>query len=431
MTNRDSSSSSQKNIQNSIKSLPWARTAIWIVAVVLVLAVCFWLRDIVIPLLLAVIVAYIFDPVVGWFEKFRIPRTIAIIVMIIVLILGLALISVLVAVTSADDAQRIAESVVTFKGQVEAGRSKIEPGLMKWIDESKYADQIRSIVQENVNQIAAYAADIGSLIGTKLMDGVTGIGRGAVWFVATVAKTLLFAVVAFYLLKDFGRFKSSAMRLVPTERRARVVIVMGKLDELLRSFFRGQILVSLVLALVYAIGLSLLDVPFALIIALVGGLANIVPYLGLVLGLLPAMLMSIIAFGDLAHPAGVVAVFVIGQTLEGSVLTPRIVGRSTNLHPVTVILSILVFARILGFVGLLLAVPAAAVIKVFVEEALRKYQPTEPERSDYQRRSSRRRPRRRRRTQPRNGSQNRRPNSSDKPQPNNNANRPQRDRSAT
>jgi len=269
--------------------------------------------------------------------------------------------------------------------------------------QSKHADQIRQILQDNINQVASYAADIGSMVGTKMLDAVTGLGRGVMWFVAAVAKTLLFAIVAFYLLKDFADFKAGALRLVPFERRERVVIVLGKIDELLHGFFRGQLMVSLSLAVIYAIGLSLLDVPFALVIAIVGGLANIVPYLGLVLGLLPAVLLSIIAFGDLWHPLGAVAVFVVGQALEGTVLTPRIVGRTTNLHPVFVILSILVFAHVLGFVGLLLAVPTAAIAKVFVTEALDKYRPSEVPTSDVPHRPSsrRRRPRGRRRSPPR------------------------------
>ena len=196
---------------------------------------------------------------------------------------------------------------------------------------------------------------------------------------------------------------AGALRLVPFERRERLVIVLGKIDELLHGFFRGQLLVSLSLAVIYAIGLSALGVPFAIVIAIVGGLANIVPYLGLVLGLLPAVLLAVIAFGDVWHPLGAVAVFVVGQALEGTVLTPRIVGRTTNLHPVFVILSILVFAHVLGFVGLLLAVPTAAIAKVLATEVLDKYQPSEVLSSDTQPRPSssrRRRPRRRRRGPP-------------------------------
>ena len=106
------------------------------------------------------------------------------------------------------------------------------------------------------------------------------------------------------------------------------------------------------------------------------------------------ILLALLAFGDLWHPLGVVAVFAIGQALEGSVLTPRIVGKSTNLHPVTVILSLLVFAQMLGFVGLLLAVPTAAVLKVLVGETLDKYRQPEPSRADRAYRPRRRRPRR-------------------------------------
>jgi len=323
MANRNNDRRAEQNNRNKKKTSPptpsWLRYIFMIAAVVLLVVACYWLKSIVVPLLLAIFVAYIFDPVIGWFEQFHIPRTPAIIVTIFALIAGLVLVSILVAVTSTDDAQRIAQSVVAFKEKVESETPELPAGLMQRFLQSKYADQIRQTIEENISQVASYAADIGPIVGAKMLGAVTGLGRGVMWFVAAVAKTLLFAIVAFYLLKDFAVFKTGALRLVPFERRERVVIVLGKIDELLHGFFRGQLLVSLSLALIYAIGLSALSVPFALIIAIVGGLANIVPYLGLVLGLLPAVLLAVVSFGDVWHPLGTVAVFVVGQALEGTV----------------------------------------------------------------------------------------------------------------
>jgi len=409
MANRNNDSRTHQNNRNDKKTSPptpsWLRYVFMIAAVVLLVVACYWLKAIVIPLLLAIFVAYIFDPVIGRFERFHIPRAPAIIMTIVALIAALVLVSILIAVTSTDDAQRIARSVIAFKEKIETETPELPAGVIQRFLQSKHAEQIARILKDNLSQVASYAADIGSTVGTKMLDAVTGLGRGVMWFVAAVAKTLLFVIVTFYLLKDFADFKAGALRLVPFERRERVVIVLGKIDELLHGFFRGQLLVSLSLAAIYAVGLSALGVPFALIIAIVGGLANIVPYLGLVLGLLPAVLLAVVAFGDVWHPLGAVAVFVVGQALEGTVLTPRIVGRTTNLHPVFVILSILVFAQVLGFVGLLLAVPTAAIAKVFVTEALDKYRPSEIPTSEVpssdvpHRSSSRsRRPRRRRRT---------------------------------
>jgi len=397
MANQDDSSKSEQRSRQPLTASPWVRALLWTVGVALVLLVCGWLSDIVIPLLLAILAAYMFDPVIGRLERRRLPRTVAIAVVIVALMAAVTLVVVTVAVTSVEDAQRVAGRVASFKQKVGAGGSKLQTDVTEWIKESNYSDRIVEVLQDNINQAATYIADLGSVAGTTLFAAVTQLGRGAVWFVGAGAKTLLFAIVAFYLLKDFGRFKSSMLRLVPMERRERIVAVTGKIDELLHGFFRGQMLISLTLAGIYAIGLSLLGIPFALIIAIVGGLANIVPYMGLVLGLLPAALLAIVAFGDLWHPAGVVVVFIVGQAIEGTVLTPRIMGRSTNLHPVTVILSILVFARIFGFVGLLLAVPASAVIKVVAGEAFQSYQAAAAPEPEHQRRSNRRRPRRRRR----------------------------------
>jgi len=328
MADKENSSTSQRGNKPPLTTSPWVRAALWIVGTVLVLSLCVWLSDIVIPLLLAILVAYVFDPVVGWFEERRFPRTLAIVVVILALVAAVVLVVVTIAVTSVEDAARVAQSVEVFKQKVAGGGSKLRTDVAEWIKESNYSDRIVEILR--------------------------------------------------------------------------------------------QILVSLTLTVIYALGLSLLNVPFALIIAIIGGFANIVPYMGLVLGLLPAVLLAIVAFGDLWHPAGAVGVFIIGQTLEGTVLTPRIVGRSTNLHPVTVILSILVFARLLGFVGLLIAVPAAAVIKVLAGEAVRSYQSVETPRPANQRRTNRRRPRRRRRPSSRTDAS--QPNSKPPPNPQSNRN---------
>jgi predicted PurR-regulated permease PerM len=344
-----------------------------------------------------------FNPLVEWIEGKNVPRGLGIALAIAVVVVALTVVTVLAAITSSGDAARVKDGVDDFRAQLaQASKSKDtvpsgetdisdEIGTPTWnwfSSHPEYAEEITKLFQENVSQFASSSADLGKLIGAKLWNAVTGIGRGGVAFVAGVAKALLFAIVAFYLLKDFDHFKRSTLRLVPPARRNRVVVVLGRIDEHLRGFFRGQMMVCFALMLIYAIGLSLLKVPFALVIAFVGGLANIVPYLGLVLGVLPAAILSFVAFGDIWHPLGAIAVFIIGQMIEGTVLTPRIVGRSANLHPVVVILAILLFSRLLGFVGLLLAVPTAAVIKVLVGEALQEYKHSEVYQSGSRHRSS-------------------------------------------
>ena len=148
---------------------------------------------------------------------------------------------------------------------------------------------------------------------------------------------------------------------------------MEKIDSNLKSFFRGQMITCTILAVIYSVGLSIVGVPFALLIGILGGYGQIVPYMGTVIAIVPAVLLALIEFGDVTHPLLAATVFVVGQTLEGFVITPKIMGKTVGLHPVVIILAILVFGNLLGFLGILIAVPLAAVLKVILGEAVTRY----------------------------------------------------------
>src|SRR5690606_13684673 len=148
---------------------------------------------------------------------------------------------------------------------------------------------------------------------------------------------------------------TSARDLVPPRYRPKTVEIVEKIDHQLRSFIRGQVTVCLSLGLMYAIGLTICDVPFALLIALFGTVASLVPYLGVAVTLIPALLMAYLGHGFDWHFVGVLITFAVAQGLEGNVLTPNIVGDKVGLHPVWVILAILVFGSALGFLGILIA----------------------------------------------------------------------------
>ncbi|NQT21346.1 MAG: AI-2E family transporter, partial [Planctomycetes bacterium] len=145
-----------------------------------------------------------------------------------------------------------------------------------------------------------------------------------------------------------------------------------KIDSDLRKFFRGQLLVALVLTVIYLIGLLIAGVPYALPVAIIGGLGNFIPYLGTFLGLFAGATASVAGHGFDIHILYVVIVFGVGQLLEGNIITPKIVGKSVGLSPVAIIFSILVFGKLLGFFGVLFAIPLASTVRVFAGELLPK-----------------------------------------------------------
>jgi len=213
------------------------------------------------------------------------------------------------------------------------------------------------------------------------------VGAGAVLgvvkdIVFKILNFVLFFVVAAYLLIDLPRMREGAKGLLPVKYNADVLRILGAIDRDVHSFFRGQLLVALALGVIYSIGLLICGVEFALLIGVLAGLANIVPYLGFWVGIIPALSFAFVPYTGLGAPIGVVAVFVIGQAIEGFYLTPKIVGKNVGMNPVTIILAILIFGQLFGFLGIIFAVPLASTVKVLLGELIRYYKAYQREDSE-------------------------------------------------
>jgi predicted PurR-regulated permease PerM len=189
-----------------------------------------------------------------------------------------------------------------------------------------------------------------------------------------LAGIVIVPVLAFYLLKDFDIITAHALALVPARERELVASTAREVDEVLGQFLRGQLTVMAILAGLYAAGYTLVGVPLAVPIALVGGLLSFIPYVGSGVALGLAVLMVVLHWSGPATLIGVLVVYAFVQTAEGLVITPRIVGDKLGLSPVWVLLALMVGGELFGFVGVMLALPAAAVAKVFAMHALNRYQ---------------------------------------------------------
>lgn len=242
---------------------------------------------------------------------------------------------------------------------------------------AELAERIGTYVKLNArNLLQSYAptmAVAGRQAGVTVAHIVSSLGQwtlGAIVFLANVA---LFAFVAGFLLKDFDTLVASARDLIPFRYRPKVEEITLKIHEQITSFLRGQLTVCLLLGMMYVVGLTVSGVPFSIPIGIFGGLAAFIPYLGITLTIIPSVILTLIAHGLDWHMGGVLATFAIAQFLEGTFLTPKIVGDKVGLNPVWVILAILVFGNAFGFLGILLAVPMAASLKVLVLETVAYY----------------------------------------------------------
>ena len=202
---------------------------------------------------------------------------------------------------------------------------------------------------------------------------VKAIFGGTVSVIASLAGVVMIPVFAFYLLRDFDRLVAYVHDLVPAGYREPVSARFREIDEAMSSFIRGQLTVAAILACLYSLGLWLVGIPLALVVGLVAGLGNMIPYVGTTIGLILATLMSLLDWHGFGHLLLVYGVFVVVEGLQGWVITPKIVGESVGLSPFTVIIAVLVFGELLGFFGVLVAVPLAAVLKILLRVLLEHY----------------------------------------------------------
>ena len=315
------------------------------------------------PFLFAALLAYLGDPLADRLEARGLGRTGAVVLVFLalslVLTLGLLGFLPLLVEQLRDLLQRLPRALTW-----------LESTARPWL-EHRFGLVLPSLESAEVNALLReHWQSTGELAGQVLRSAFAS-GAAVLGTLATLA---LVPVVTFYLLRDWDRLIAQVQALLPRDLERVLTPLALECDEVIAAFLRGQLLVMLALGTLYAVGLALVGLDFALLIGLVAGLASLVPYLGLAVGLVLAGGAVLFQGGDpLTALAGVGAVFAVGQTLEGMVLVPWLVGDRIGLHPVAVIFAVLAGGQLFGFTGVLLALPVAAVIAVALRHAHEPY----------------------------------------------------------
>ncbi|NJD20211.1 MAG: AI-2E family transporter, partial [Gemmatimonadetes bacterium] len=208
-------------------------------------------------------------------------------------------------------------------------------------------------------------------------QSVLGMGRGIGAFLTIAGYVVLTPVLTFYLLRDWDRLREAAADLIPAPRRESFLSLAREYDHLLGRYLRGQVTVAACAGLITGVGLALVSFPHAAMLGLLVAVFNVVPYLGLVLSLVPAVFLAVVSGSVGTSLLKVAVVYGVEQILENTLISPRIVGESVGLHPVWVLLALAVGAFYFGFVGLLIGVPAAVGIKLVVARGVARYKASE------------------------------------------------------
>ncbi|TDF81089.1 AI-2E family transporter [Pseudomonas sp. H9] len=332
------------------------RRWVWPGVIVLCAVLLYWLHPILSPFLVGILLAYLADPLVDRLERTGMSRTWGVVVVFTLFTLLLTLLLLVLVPMLAKQLVRLYELAPQMLDWLQHDalpwlqtRFGLAEGFWKF-------DKIKAAISGHMGQTTDI---VGVILSQATASGLALLG----W----LANLVLIPVVSFYLLRDWDLMMAKLRSLLPRQREERVVALAGECHEVLGAFVRGQLMVMLALGVIYASGLMLVGLELGLLIGLLAGLAAIVPYMGFIIGIGAAMIAGLFQFGGDLYPLlGIMAVFMVGQALEGMVLTPLLVGDRIGLHPVAVIFAILAGGELFGFTGVLLALPVAAVIMVLL-----------------------------------------------------------------
>ncbi len=342
------------------------------------------------PFALALVLAYILNPAVGWLAgrrplvrlsgsdgQGRLARTAAVLLLAIPVVGGstalliwgipyLALELTGVVRRAPEALERIADFMVGLEERL----ARIQlPGL----DGTEWLARLGDLEADDV---VVFLEERKEVIQEWAWEGLLGVGRGLGAVASVLGYLVLAPVLTFYLLRDYDRLVTGVDGLIPAGR-AGIRRALSEYDRLLSAYLRGQVLVSVTVGTMTAVGLLIVQFPYALFLGAVVAVFNVVPYLGLVLSLIPAVAIALASGDPGIALLKVGVVYTVAQSLESGVVSPRIVGDSTGLHPVWILLAIAVGGFFFGFLGLLIAVPAAVGIKLLLGTALTRYRDSE------------------------------------------------------
>lgn len=325
------------------------------------------------PFVLGLILAYVADPLVDRLERQNISRTWGAIAVVGLAGLVLALSLLLVIPMVFEQGRQFLEDL-----------PKMLAGLQRWYEAQIQAlvdsplPLIRDIQFERALEIES--RDVMAFVSEQIRalqpswGAAIGLGRGVQTAFTILGYIVLTPVLTFYLLRDFHSIERWVGRLVPRDHRRRTMSFLNTYDELLGEYLRGQLLVALFVGLATGIGFWIVGFPNAALLGVIAGVFNIVPYLGLVVSLIPALFIALVTVPIWISLLKVAGVFLVVQAFDGYFLSPKIVGDRVGLHPVWVMLAIIAFGSFFGLTGLLLAIPLAVLIKLLILNTFSAYQ---------------------------------------------------------
>jgi predicted PurR-regulated permease PerM len=337
------------------------RPAIFWLAVMLVVAFLIYLLNaVLLPFVAGILVAYFLAPIVARFEHHGVPRWAGAALALLIFIAALVVLAMLV--------------VPALMAQVTALIDRM-PELVDTLQDrfGQWLPVLENQLRGNLDSIKSNAGGMAGEVAAFLIGFAGRVLAGGAAIVNALSLLFIMPVVAFYLLRDWPRLIATVDGWIPRPVAPTVRELISEMDRIIAAFIRGVGMVCLSLAAYYAVALTVVGLQFGLAVGLFAGLAAFVPVFGALIAFVLALLLAIAQLAGWKLIAMVIAVFGVGQVLEGNVFTPRFVGDRVGLHPVWILFALMAGGALFGFVGILLAVPAGAAIGVLARFALMRY----------------------------------------------------------
>ena len=352
-------SDNRENAFQYIWRSPWLRVAVFVLLLYVAYQVVGSVLHVLVLALIAYIIAFLAHPLLAWLQRRRIPRGLGVLLVLLVIAGLVVLLSTLLVTVGGqlyDLAQKLPEQVGKLQGWL-TDLAERYPNL------KPLQTQIASLTENGAQSLSklttTYVLPYLQKYNSALVGGIFG-------FASSLAEGVAVLIISIYMMLDFEKIGLNLLQAFPRRWQPFVLDLSHSVNRAVGGYLRGQIVIAEAVGLLVFLGLWASGVPSALALGFLAGVFNIVPYLGVIIAITPALLLA--ATAGWIKVVLVVVVFIIANQVEGHVLSPLILGRSTNLHPVTVVLAILMGVAVMGIVGALIAVPLAALGKLLLEE---------------------------------------------------------------
>jgi len=333
----------------------------WLIGLGLTLVALYLLRGVLLPFVAGLAIAYFLDPFCDRLERWRVGRTLA--TTIVMIGFGIVVLVVLLLLVPLIQSQ-----IARLLGSLPDMIAGLQARAMPWLERAGAylsPDQIANLKSSLTGRAGDIISWIAGAFAAVLSSGLALVNILSLIFITPV--------VAFYMLRDWDRLVARIDGWLPRQHAPVIREQARLIDRTLAGYARGQATVCLILGTFYAAGLSLVGLDFGLVVGLLAGILSFIPYVGTIVGFVTSMGLALLQFSDPLWIGAVFVIFVIGQVIEGNVLTPLLVGDRIGLHPVWVIFALLAGGALFGFVGVLLGLPVAAVIGVLTRFSIDRY----------------------------------------------------------